>query len=106
MESALAAETSAPFSEEENGEVSNERIALLKVSFDESITERKTAAFWKGVIAQLTSNSNHFIDMSGVRHSAAAVVFHNGAYESLHLAYLARCCSGGPILLAKNQFTP
>ncbi|MDR3767497.1 MAG: phage/plasmid primase, P4 family [Butyricicoccus sp.] len=121
LESALTAETSMPFPEEENDEVPNERtvteyraarmaeekhrflvwldalyiwispayrklmenelIALLKDSFDESITERKPVAFWKGVIAQLTSNSSNFIDMSGIRHSAAEVVFRNGVYD-------------------------
>ncbi len=59
----------------------NELIAILKDSFDENITERKTVAFWRGVIAQLESNSNNFIDLSGIHHPDEEVVFRNGVYN-------------------------
>lgn len=59
----------------------NELIAILKDSFDEDITERKTVAFWRGVIAQLESNSNNFVDLNEIYHPDEEVVFHNGVYN-------------------------
>ena len=59
----------------------NELIAILKDSFDENITEQKTVAFWRGVIAQLESNSNNFIELSEIHHPDEEVVFRNGVYN-------------------------
>ena len=59
----------------------NELIALLKDSFDERITVRKSVAFWKGVIAQLETNSHNFVDLSTIQQKEEEVVFRNGVYN-------------------------